>query len=683
MSCNTKVVNHNSTLKIEINGKMFNPLSFKSFRPNPQNVSEFYNAGVRLFSVLSSGVTSALGLPYSLYGESWTGDGKYDFSAIDSQMDMFIQNAPDAYFAPMLQLDTRSWYLKERSEIPNSFTNLSQIACDEAWKKAASDYMKAAIRHIEEKYGDKVYGYFLLCGTTTEWFSDHDFEVPNEIKNNGYKIWRKDGTANLPSPEALEKKGGVFLGADENEVYLARKFHNELIADLILYFAHGAQEILHKNKLLGVYYGYLFELGGERLYNAGSLGYEKVFLSPDIDMISSPSSYYYRGLRDPSAFMVTQKTLYAHNKVYFLEFDHITHVAPEAVNDEPGENSANTKMVKIPGSGNRCRTETESLNLMYRDFLLCMANGAAMWWFDMFDGWFRTNGMMNAVSKMIDIAQTLSQIPCKSAAQIAVFAEGESMYRARKSSNLATVCLSDIRRTLAECGAPYDLYSISDIALDCADNYQMYIFVNQYEISDKTRKYIDEKCRAAGKTVLWLYVPDYVSGGRTDVNRISEITGIKVSECNKPHGKLIYNETEYDYPLNAPYFSVNDDAALPLARFADGTAAAAEKNIGGFRSIYCSACNLPSELLRDIIGRCGIFLYSRNSWVYTYVNSVMTGAYNAAGAYAQIYLPEDGIYSELISGRDFICKNGIIELKKQNINAFLFVKQGGNNHEKV
>lgn len=224
MSCNTKVVNHNGTLKIEINGKMYNPLSFKSFRPNPQNVSEFYNAGVRLFSVLSSGVTSALGVPYSLYGESWTGDGKYDFSAIDRQMDMFIQNAPDAYFAPMLQLDTRSWYLKERPEIPNSFTNLSQIACDEAWKKAASDYMKAAIRHIEEKYGDKVYGYFLLCGTTTEWLSDHDFEVLNEIKNNGYKIWRKDGTANLPSPEVLEKKAVYFSALTKMKFILHENF---------------------------------------------------------------------------------------------------------------------------------------------------------------------------------------------------------------------------------------------------------------------------------------------------------------------------------------------------------------------------------------------------------------------------------------------------------------------------
>ena len=250
MRHNAKVVNHNGTLKIEINGKSYNPLSFKSFRPNPQNISEFYNAGVRLFSVLSSGVTSALGVPYSLYGESWI---ETVVTISPQSTDRWIclsKTRRTRIFAPMLQLDTRNWYLKEHPEVPNSFTNLSQIACDEAWKKAAADYMKATIEHIEAKYGDKVYGYFLLCGTTTEWFSDYDFEVPNLIKNTGYKIWRKDNSVKSSLPDVLEKNGDVFLGADESEVYLARKFHNEIIADLILYFAHNAQEILQKTNCL-------------------------------------------------------------------------------------------------------------------------------------------------------------------------------------------------------------------------------------------------------------------------------------------------------------------------------------------------------------------------------------------------------------------------------------------------
>ena len=670
-----KLTRDNGVLKVDIDGKLYNPLSFKSFRPNPKNVSEFYKAGVRLFSVLTSGITSALGVPYSLYGESWVGDGKYDFSAIDKQMDMFIENAPDAYFAPMIQLDTRDWYLKEHPEVPNSFTHLSQIACDETWKRAAAEYLKAAICHIEEKYGDRVYGYFMLCGTTTEWFSDHDYEAPHPIKNEGYKRWRNDPNANLPERELLDKTGEVFLGKDEDEIYLARRFHNELISNLVLYFAEEAQSVIKKNKLLGVYYGYLFELGGKRLYNAGSLGYEKVFLSPLIDMISSPSAYGYRGISDPSAFMLTQKTLDAHNKLYFLEFDHITHVAPERITEGLDENSANCLIVNIPGSHAKCKNETESLNLMFRDFTLCMSKGAALWWFDMFDGWFRSEGMMNAVSKMLSIAENLSDKPAKSVAQIAVFAEGESMYRARKSANLATVCLSDIRRTLAECGAPYDLYSISDLALDEADNYKMYIFVNQYDIKPETKALIEEKCKVKGKTVLWLYAPNFATDGNLNIENISDITGITVTSGQISHGKMLYNGKGYDYPLAAPYFSVCDENTTPLAFFEDSTEAVAEKTVDGFKSVYCAACNLPSELLRDILIGSNIFVYSKNSSVYTYVNSNSIGVYNATGSDTEISLSEDGVYHDLICDEDFRCDNGTLKLKNRSINAFLLIKR--------
>lgn len=674
MNCFSEIVRDNGILKVKINDTVYTPLSFKSFRPNPQNVSEFYNAGIRLFSVLTSGITSALGVPYSLYGESWIDDEKYDFSVIDKQMDMFIENAPDAYFAPMIQLDTREWYLKKHPNIPNSFTHLSQIACDQEWKTLAAKYLKAAITHIEEKYGNRVYGYFMLCGTTTEWFSDYDYEEANTIKNNGYKLYMNDENAVLPSKERLDEKGDVFLEEGYEDIYSARRFHNELIADLILYFSKEAQSIIKRKKLLGLYYGYLFELGGERLYNAGSLGYEKVYLSEDINMISSPSSYGYRKIDDPSAFMVTQKTLDAHDKLYFLEFDHITHTAPEGVSDSVDGNPENMKIVLIPGANSKCKDEIETLNLMYRDFILCMANGTALWWFDMFDGWFRSEGMMSAVKKMINIADEIGDSPSESIAQVAVFAEGEAMYRARKTSNIASVCLSDIRRTLAKCGAPYDIYSISDLSVIDTAKYKMYIFLNQYDIKPEMRREIEDKCKKDGKTVLWMYAPDYANAGKLNTSNISAVSGISVEASKVSHGSMIYKGDKYQSLLNAPYFSICDGSAKPLAFFEDQSVAVAEKNSGRYKSIYCALCNMPSTLLRDILDQSEIFLYSRDSLVYTYTNSNITGVYNASGKACEIYLREDGVYRDLISNETFQCKNGVLKIKQGQINAFLLQK---------
>ena len=668
-----QLTRHLGRLKIDINGKLYEPLSFKSFRPNAANISEFYGAGVRLFSVLTTGLTSAIGVPYSLFGESWVGDGKYDFSAIDKQMDMFLQNAPDAYFAPMLQIDTRDWYLEAHPGKPNSFTHLSQIAHDEEWRLAAAEYMKEAIRHCEEKYGAHIYGYFILGGTTTEWFSHADQEASHPIKEAGYRKWAGDNSAYLPPLKRLNLKGSVFLEWDEEDVYNARKFHAETISDLILYFVGEAQTVIQHKKLIGLYFGYLFELGGERLYNDGSLDYERVFFSPDIDMISSPSAYGYRKLGDPSAFMVTQKTLDDHNKLYFLEFDHITHIAPEEIHDDLDVMAFNRSIVRIPGSESKCKNEIESLNLMYRDYILCNANRAALWWFDMFDGWFRSDGMMTAVSQMVKLSESLGTIATESTAEIAVIAEGKSMYRARKSAGLASVCLSDIRRTLAECGCAYDLYSMGDCAEALSRPYKLYMFINQYDLSRPNA--IHEHLCNSGKSVLWLYAPAYATDGKLSVAAIENATGICVVERTAPNGGMIYEDCLVDYGLDAPYFAVEDPRATPLAYYENGSVAVASRNIQGYRSIYASTCNLPSNLLRKIADEAGVFVYSYSNCVYVYPNSASVGVYNATEEDAVICLPEDGAYVDRIEGGRYKCTNGKLRLEQKPIRAFLLTKE--------
>ena len=139
--------------------------------------------------------------------------------------------------------------------------------------------------------------------------------------------------------------------------------------------------------------------------------------------------------------------------------------------------------------------------------------------------------------------------------------------------------------------------------------------------------------------------------------------------------KMLYNGKGYDYPLAAPYFSVCDENTTPLAFFEDSTEAVAEKTVDGFKSVYCAACNLPSELLRDILIGSNIFVYSKNSSVYTYVNSNSIGVYNATGSDTEISLSEDGVYHDLICDEDFRCDNGTLKLKNRSINAFLLIKR--------
>ena len=248
------------------------------------------------------------------------------------------------------------------------------------------------------------------------------------------------------------------------------------------------------------------------------------------------------------------------------------------------------------------------------------------------------------------------------------------MYRVRKNSTLASTCLQNIRRTLAACGAAYDLYSIMDLKLSKMDGYKLYIFVNQYDISEETKEQITNRLKKAGKTILWMYAPDYVNGGNNDVKHMSDITNINISVSDTAHGAISFNDNLYNFKLAAPYFAVEDNAACPLAYFEDGTVAVAYKELKDFRSVYVATCNLPADLLRQIVMLAGVFVYSDNKYVYVYPNSASIGVYNATAEDAIISLKEDGTYKDLLCGRIFECKDGKLTLPVSEINAFLLVK---------
>ena len=96
MKCSIKNINGNRM--IEIDGQHYVPTAFRSFRPTPANVSLFHRADVKLYQMLCTGLDSTLRVPYSLYGGIWVGDGEYDFTAFDKQMEMFVRYAPDEVY---------------------------------------------------------------------------------------------------------------------------------------------------------------------------------------------------------------------------------------------------------------------------------------------------------------------------------------------------------------------------------------------------------------------------------------------------------------------------------------------------------------------------------------------------------------------------------------------------------
>lgn len=653
-----KLTRHNGVLKVDIDGALYEPLSFKSFRPTARNISDFHAAGVRLFSILSSGMISMLGVPYSTFGETWLDDNTYDFAPLDAQIELFSKNAPTGYFALMVQLDTRPWYV-EKHGVPYSFTHLSQVIGDETWRRLAADYLKAMIAHVEEKYGDRFYGYFMLCGFTTEWFSHFDHEESHPIKEAAYQKYCEDPRARIPSKEMLEQPQNIAFVPEEYraEVMRYRAFNADLIAESILYFAAEAQSVLKHKKLLGVYFGYLFELNGPRLFECGHLGYEKVFTSPDIDMISSPSSYAFRTVDSTSGFMATYDTLDRHNKLYYLEFDHITHLAPSHVDG-----------IEIPGGNAKLPDHRRTLDVMRRDFMLCLSKGAALWWFDMFEGWFYSDGMMAAVKEMIEISKEINQKPYRSVAEIAVIVSGRSLLGVNKNSGINTELLGNQREGFARMGAPYDVFSACDVdALD-SDRYRLFIFSDAFSMDDRTAAFVN-RLKEANKTILWLGAPDYLSGGSDALCQTADMQ-IEAFEHDETEVKTEFGSIRYQMPK--PLFAVTDGGAKPIGVYADsGKTAIAEKRIGKRLTVYSAAGNLPGGLLRDIAKKAGVRIYCENDAAPVYVSNLFIGVYANEDA---VLLVEDGLYRDRFTGQILEAKNGKLTVPAGDHAAKLLIK---------
>ncbi len=287
--------------RIEINGKLTNNTLYRSFRPTAENIRRFYDRGVKLFNVFPSGVISALGVPYSQFGEFWIGDGKYDFDVLRRQIDLFCENAPDAYFSLMIQFDCRDWYIKSHEDAVNSFESISDMAGDREWREAGKKMLADVIDFINREYPERFYAIHLAAGGTCEWLQRTDPQNLSPLKARAYRKWKGDDSASLCTfKEAMTSSKGYLFDPEKDEKALDFwRFHSEIISDTICEFAQEAKR-LAPNLLTGVFFGY-FYYAPAYFGKKGHSDFRRVVECPYIDMIFSPASYSFRTTASVSA----------------------------------------------------------------------------------------------------------------------------------------------------------------------------------------------------------------------------------------------------------------------------------------------------------------------------------------------------------------------------------------------
>jgi len=642
---------HSRVPTIFINGKPHSGASYMTYNPQLKNFKDFAELGCTLYTFSATS-------DYSFYGLAtpcWTASDTYDYSQFDERAAMILEACPGAYIFPRVYVSAPPWWcaahpdelamtadgilLAEGGEHRTRDSRVASFA-SEVWRRDAADNLRRFIAHVESsQYADRVIGYHIASGITEEWmywgFQSHILADYSPANVAGWRRWLtakygtdpelqrawRDPNATLSTALVPDKKArlasdvGGFLDPTRSQPVIDYNlYHSWITADTIKYFARVVKEETNRTKLFGAFYGYCLEIcwEGFGMPTSSHLALKDILTCPDIDFLSSPTSYTARipGV-GYSTFMSLTESVKLHGKIWFDENDLRTPLVPVPAGLES----------QMPRSG-WTRTVEEGVELQWREIGNVLAHGAAMWWFDMSGGWYDHPKLLSEIGRMREVMTASLDCDRSSIAEIAFVVDETSPSYWAYDDHYHANALSSQRHELGRIGAPVDFILLSDLSNPKLKDYRMYLFPNAFVVDDKTRQAIRAKLAKNHATAIWVYAPGVVAE-TVDPAYARELTGftLRLDPSVEPAPLRVdldpalaqrLGVTEYGAGSKvAPRIWVDDPEADRLGKL-KGTnlTGLATKKTGGFRSIYSSAALLPAALLRHFARDSGVHVYT-------------------------------------------------------------------------
>ena len=462
-----------------INGDPHAAVAYMTYLEKFNEYDDFSAAGYKFFSVpvLFSGrwISITDGLTPFKKGIFDVKDAP-DFSLFDEAVEKILEACPDAYIIPRVNISMPLWWEKEN---PEELNVKDGIPCRESfysqkWRDDASQLLRQFTQYTNSsEYASHIVGYQIAGGNTEEWFH---FDM-----NGGYgkcaesafeefleKYYPEVEYKGLPDLSLLDKKETYF-----NEEYLSRyiEFANFKIAEAISYFAQIVKEETGNNVVVGTFYGYTLEVSNS-LQGNHALNY--ILKDKNIDFICSPNSYI--GTRSPDmdwTEMYPADSIKLHGKMCFQECDIRTHLTLPLSKKDPSTDPYG--LLEAPVWQPR-ESKYQAINEIRRSFARQLIKGNALWWFDMWGGWYADDDIMNEMATYKKIyEQSITDSDRSSKAEVAVFVD-ESAYKYLTDCSLRNIFHTQ-RKELGLMGAPYDIYDVYDFE-EVYKNYKAVILLS-------------------------------------------------------------------------------------------------------------------------------------------------------------------------------------------------------------
>ena len=673
---NAEVKMFDGAPRLVIDGQIDTGFSYATnFPPRQGEMAGFTAAGTRIFQF------------YHNLDKYWTGPGQYDFSSLDQGYEELARQYPQIMFSPRIILNAPAWWINRNpSEVAISMVGRivsTQSFASEKWRQDAGEALRQLVCHINKSsYNKHVIGYFLCAGEEWSYFGawwndhtpydastltvtafrqwlEHRYQTPENLQKAWYRENVNFSTAAVPSKtESYRDSGHLFRNpATAVAVIDYERFASELIVDNIIHFAKIIKKETGGKAVVGAFFGYV--IGPSMHYNdyseqlQGHLALDKLLKASDVDIISTPANYRYRGSGEGWFSQTVMQSVLLHGKLFMSEDDFRTSIAGDACGRSETYEADEAQLERI---------------MAWR-----VANGISGWLANLGSPpWFDMPILSAEIKRTQTIGERLNRSAEKPAAEIAVFVDpsaysyfspirpdlrnkignayGAKRDKADFTGPAGLIFFSRavsrlLNEEMAQLGAPFHAYLLDDLDHPALPDYKLYIMVSPVYLQEKQRLVIEQRLKSKGHTVLWLFAPGIAEEGKLTAAGISNTTGIEVEFSRKSVVDVVKDASSFNmapvvcrilpgpHPIVrglerevffreenfiAPIIAVKDPNAVKLGEttldlypFSHETSLAV-KEFPNWKSIYSFAPVLPAKLLRNIAHYAGVHIYSES-----------------------------------------------------------------------